>query len=236
MGTHSLFSTVTLLVLLGIVAYAKEFTPSSNLITPVDSSPRLESINGTRNFRMHGKKGKDDKTWFDGREMRYIYCVRPAKCEPIRHKSCLGSPLPYSSISLDLTDSFSQEQTHDKLYQYNALRHVPKCWAVIQPFLCAVFTPKCEKINGRDMVYLPSLEMCKITLEPCRILYNTSYFPEFLKCNETLYPSKCNNDVREEMKFNATGQCLKPLVGAESPANYYKGGCAVKILLRLNVT
>ncbi|EDS37618.1 smoothened [Culex quinquefasciatus] len=212
------------------VADAKEFTPSTNLIAPADTAPRLEPINGTRNFRMHGKKGKDDKTWFDGREMRYIYCVRPAKCEPIRHKSCLGSPLPYASISLDLTDSFSQEQTHDKLYQYNALRNVPKCWAVIQPFLCAVFTPKCEKINGREMVYLPSLEMCKITLEPCRLLYNTSYFPEFLKCNETLYPSKCNNDVREEMKFNATGQCLKPLVVADSPMNYYKDieGCGLQ--------
>ncbi|XP_055640934.1 protein smoothened [Toxorhynchites rutilus septentrionalis] len=220
---------LVLILVLGCQLEAKEYTSSTNLISPSDS-PRLESINGTRSYRMHGKKGKDDKTWFDGREMRYIYCVRPAKCEAIRHKSCLGSPLPYSSISLDLTDSFSQEQTHDKLYQYNALRHVPKCWAVIQPFLCAVFTPKCEKINGEDMVYLPSLEMCKITLEPCRLLYNTTYFPEFLKCNETLYPSKCNNDVREEMKFNATGQCLKPLVAADSPANYYKDieGCGLQ--------
>ncbi|XP_058062047.1 protein smoothened [Anopheles bellator] len=190
----------------------------------------LEPINNTRNYRMHGKKGKDEKTWFDGREMRYIYCIRPAKCEPIRHKSCLGSTLPYASISLDLTDSYSQEEAHNKLYQYNALRHVPKCWAVIQPFLCAVFTPKCEKINGQEMVYLPSLEMCKITLEPCRILYNTSFFPAFLRCNETLYPSKCNNDVREEMKFNATGQCLKPLVAADLPANYYKDidGCGLQ--------
>uniref|UniRef100_A0A182WFH4 Protein smoothened n=1 Tax=Anopheles minimus TaxID=112268 RepID=A0A182WFH4_9DIPT len=204
--------------------------PTTNLITPESSRPMLESINGTRNYRMHGKKGKDDKTWFDGREMRYIYCVRPAKCEPIRYKSCLDSALPYSSISLDLTDSYSQEETHTKLYQYKALINVPKCWAVIQPFLCAVFMPKCEKINGQEMVYLPSLEMCKITLEPCRILYNTSFFPEFLKCNATLYPSKCNNDVREEMKFNATGQCQKPLVAADLPANYYKeiDGCGVQ--------
>uniref|UniRef100_A0A182JRB6 Protein smoothened n=1 Tax=Anopheles christyi TaxID=43041 RepID=A0A182JRB6_9DIPT len=211
-------------------AEGKEYNPTTNLITPETSRPMLESINGTRNFRMHGRKGKDDKTWFDGREMRYIYCVRPAKCEPIRFKSCLGSTLPYSSISLDLTDSYSQEETHTKLFQYKALINVPKCWAVIQPFLCAVFTPKCEKINGQDMVYLPSLEMCKITLEPCRILYNTSFFPEFLKCNETLYPSKCNNDVREEMKFNATGQCQKPLVAADLPANYYKeiDGCGVQ--------
>uniref|UniRef100_A0A182YN57 Protein smoothened n=1 Tax=Anopheles stephensi TaxID=30069 RepID=A0A182YN57_ANOST len=217
-------------VLIVTVGHCKEINLTTNLITPPESRPMLESINGTRNYRMHGKKGKDDKTWFDGREMRYIYCVRPAKCEPIRYSTCLGSNLPYPSISLDLTDSYSQEETQTKLFQYKALINVPKCWAVIQPFLCAVFTPKCEKINGQEMVYLPSLEMCKITLEPCRILYNTSFFPEFLKCNQTLYPSKCNNDVREEMKFNATGQCQKPLVAADLPANYYKeiDGCGVQ--------
>uniref|UniRef100_A0A182Q336 Protein smoothened n=1 Tax=Anopheles farauti TaxID=69004 RepID=A0A182Q336_9DIPT len=222
---------ICLLAFVANTAQCKEFHPTTNLITPESSSrPMLESINGTRNYRMHGKKGKDEKTWFDGREMRYIYCVRPAKCETIRFKSCLGSMLPYSAISLDLTDSYSQEETHTKLFQYKALISVPKCWAVIQPFLCAVFMPKCEKINDHEMVYLPSLEMCKITLEPCRILYNTSFFPEFLKCNETLYPSKCNNDVREEMKFNATGQCQKPLVAADLPANYYReiDGCGVQ--------
>lgn len=79
------------------------------------------------------------------------------------------------------------------------------------------------------MVYLPSLEMCRITLEPCRIFYNTSFFPEYLKCNETHFPSKCNNDVRE-MKFNLTGQCLDPLVPAESSVSYHPGveGCGVR--------
>lgn len=94
--------------------------------------------------------------------------------------------------------------------------------ALLQPFLCAVFAPKCEKIKGREMVYLPSLEMCRITSEPCRILYNTSFFPEFLKCSESFFPTKCNNDVRE-MKFNAVGQCLPPLVQAELSTSYYKG-------------
>lgn len=79
------------------------------------------------------------------------------------------------------------------------------------------------------MVYLPSLEMCRVTLEPCRLLYNTSYFPEFMRCNETLFPSKCNNDVRE-MRFNLTGQCLEPLVPAESTISYHPGveGCGVR--------
>lgn len=80
-----------------------------------------------------------------------------------------------------------------------------------------------------DMVFLPSLEMCRITLEPCRLLYNTSFFPEFLKCNETLFPSRCNNDVRD-MKFNATGQCLAPLVATDLSASYYQDieGCGVQ--------
>lgn len=89
--------------------------------------------------------------------------------------------------------------------------------------------PKCERIGTRDMVFLPSLEMCRITLEPCRILYNTKFFPEFLKCNETLFPSKCNNDVRD-MKFNITGQCMLPLVTTDSAASYYPDieGCGIQ--------
>lgn len=196
-------------------------------------SPRLslEPINGTINYRMHGKKSKDDKWAWDGREGRYIYCVREAEsvCEELEYtKQCFGQNIPYPSTTLDLTKYYSQDQSLEKLISFQALRHVPKCWNVIQPFLCAVFFPKCEKINGKDMVYLPSLEMCKITMEPCKILYNSSYFPDFLKCNETNFPSKCNNDVRE-MKFNLTGQCLSPLVPVEDPSHSYKDleGCGL---------
>lgn len=162
----------------------------------------------------------------------------------------MGSLLPkgYVSTSIDLTDSYSLEQTLERLNMFQALRNIPKCWAVIQvslnlfkiktkfvflflfqPFICSVFLPKCEKINNKEMVYLPSLEMCKFALEPCRILFNTSYFPEFLKCDPNQYPTQCSNDVRE-MKFNGTGQCLKPLVPVESTTNYYKGidGCGLQ--------
>lgn len=202
----------------------------------------LEPIIDTPFFRIHGKHlfksferalsfhvlhfisgriGKDEKSWLD-REMRHIYCARKGRCEQLKKNSCFGSILPYNYTSLELTDSYSQEQTFDRLYAYQAIQHVPKCWAVIQPFICAVFLPKCDKIDDKEFVYLPSLEMCRKTQEPCRILYNTPYFPEFLKCNETVFPSKCNNDVRE-MKFNSTGKCLEPLVSAESSSSYYKG-------------
>lgn len=182
---------------------------------------------------MHGKKAKDDSKWvWDGREGRYIYCVREAakKCEELQYtKQCFGQNIPYQSTSLDLTNYYSQDQSLEKLISYQALKYIPKCWSAIQPFLCAVFFPKCENINGVDMVYLPSYEMCKITMEPCKILYNSSYFPDFLKCNETNFPSKCNNDVRE-MKFNFSGECLSPLVYVDDPSNSYRDieGCGVE--------
>lgn len=94
---------------------------------------------------------------------------------------------------------------------------------MFQPFLCAVHMPKCEKINGRDMVHLPSFDMCRVIMEPCRVLYNDTFFQEYVKCNHTYFPCRnCGNDYRE-MKFNATGQCMPPLVSTESSDNHYKG-------------
>lgn len=92
----------------------------------------LEPINGTRDFRINSKKDADDKPWFDGRDLRFIHCVRPAKCERIQNNTCFGSKLPYAMTSLALTDSKSQEESREKLYNYEALRNIPKCWAVIQ--------------------------------------------------------------------------------------------------------
>lgn len=118
----------------------------------------------------------------------------------------------------------NQHQIQNQLELYTHLINVPKCWAVIQPLLCATFMPKCETVLGQDMVYLPSFEMCNVTMEPCAILYNTSYFPSYLKCNETLFPPKCDNAARE-MKFNTTGRCLPPLIHTEKAFHFYKGEC-----------
>ncbi|XP_043662212.1 protein smoothened isoform X2 [Drosophila teissieri] len=202
-------------------------TPASALQSDVE----LEPINGTLNYRLYATKGRDDKPWFDGLDSRHIQCVRRARCYPTSNatNTCFGSKLPYELSSLDLTDFHTEKELNEKLNDYYALKHVPKCWAAIQPFLCAVFKPKCEKINGEDMVYLPSYEMCRITMEPCRILYNTTFFPKFLRCNETLFPTKCTNGARG-MKFNGTGQCLSPLVPTDTSASYYPGieGCGVR--------
>ncbi|XP_017086923.2 protein smoothened [Drosophila bipectinata] len=195
------------------------------------SDVELEAINGTLNFRLYAKQGKDDKPWFDGLDSRQIQCVRRARCYATTNltNTCFGSKFPHEMSSLDLTDFHTEKELNDKLNDYQALKHVPKCWAAIQPFLCAVFKPKCENINGQDMVYLPSYEMCRMTLEPCRILYNTTFFPKFLRCNETLFPAKCTNGARD-MKFNVTGQCLSPLVPTDTAASYYPGieGCGVR--------
>lgn len=76
----------------------------------------------------------------------------------------------------------------EKLRLWQGLRHIPKCWAVIQPFLCAVYMPKCED----EQVDLPSQEMCKMTMGPCRLLYNDKNFPSFLKCDDlTRFPPMC---------------------------------------------
>ena len=93
------------------------------------------------------------------------------------------------------------------------LKYIPKCWAVVQPFLCSLFMPKC--VN--DTVYLPTQEMCKIVLGACRILVNHTIWPNFIHCNNTeLFPSSCNNIIREVKFDNTNGKCHPPLV----PTNY----------------
>ncbi|XP_030384342.1 protein smoothened [Scaptodrosophila lebanonensis] len=222
-----LVSTCLLLVCgLTVVHGSSKFSSTTqSSVSQIDLDPITETLN----YRIFGKKANENKMRFDGLD---VQCVRHGRCIPVdpEYSTCFGIKLPYNYTSLDLTDFYKKEKLNEVLSGYHAsLRHVPKCWAVIQPFLCAVFKPKCEEINGKEMVYLPSLEMCRITLEPCRVLYNTTFFPKFLRCNETLFPSKCSNDVRE-MKFNVTGSCLKPLVSTDSSASYYPGfdGCGVQ--------
>ncbi|GBP16703.1 Protein smoothened [Eumeta japonica] len=190
------------------------------------ATDRLEPINGTLNYRL--KKPEKSTPWFPESEMKLDSCVRKARCEPLAKHTCLGAKLPYNQTSVHLTFYDTQLQIQAQLETYRELINVPKCWAVVQPFLCATLMPKCENILGNDMVYLPSFEMCKITMEPCAILYNTTFFPSFLKCNKTLFPTKCEN-VAREMKFNTTGKCLPPLIHTDKQLHFYDGiaGCGL---------
>lgn len=152
-------------------------------------------------------------------KLKLKYCQRSARCQTLNYSTCMGAKLPYSSTTLDLTDLNSQEIVQEKLYLYQILRYIPKCWAVIQPFLCSLYMPKCE--NGK--VDLPSKEMCRIILNPCKILYNTTFFPKFMKCeDQRLFPPTCKNDVHD-IKFNISGQCLEPLVPTDSSTWFYDG-------------
>lgn len=170
------------------------------------------------------KKPKDNNSRFYDGNLKY--CQRPANCQVLNYSTCMGAKLPYRSTTLQLTDLKSQWEIQEKLSLYEYLHFVPKCWAVIQPFLCALYMPKCEN----DTVDLPSKEMCKITLEPCKILYNSSLFPEFLNCDDKrLFPDKCKNDIHD-MKFNTTGFCMDPLVKTDKPEWWYPDieGCGLK--------
>ncbi|ENN70504.1 hypothetical protein YQE_12680, partial [Dendroctonus ponderosae] len=159
-------------------------------------------------------------------EQKPLYCRRDAECQPLETTKCMGAKLPYQSTTLDLIDLASQAKVQEKLQIYEQyLRYIPKCWAVIQPFLCALYMPKCE--NGQ--VDLPSEQMCKITMKPCKLIYNSSVFPEFFNCeDERLFPPKCKNDIHE-MKFNITGHCMNPLIETDKPDWWFKDieGCGL---------
>lgn len=111
--------------------YISDMQQRSRHSSKTDSYPQLEPIGDSKNFRMIGKNGKEEKSWFEGREVN-VYCVRQTSCVQLENSTCLGSNIPYSSTSLSLTDSYSQRETLEKLNAFNALRYVPKCWAVIQ--------------------------------------------------------------------------------------------------------
>ncbi|XP_044253249.1 protein smoothened isoform X2 [Tribolium madens] len=145
------------------------------------------------------------------------YCQKPAKCQLLNYTTCMGMKLPYFSTTLELTDLTTQEKVQEKLHHYKYLRFIPKCWAVIQPFLCALYMPKCE--NGK--VDLPSREMCQLTLKPCKMFYNSSIFPKFLNCDDgRIFSSNCKNDV-QELRFNTTGFCMEPLVKTDNQNWFY---------------
>ncbi|KAK3890719.1 hypothetical protein Pcinc_005354 [Petrolisthes cinctipes] len=151
-------------------------------------------------------------------------CERSGVCEVLEERTCLGVPLPYTHTSLSLTGLPSQRVAREHLEMWSSLRNIPRCWAVVQPLLCAVFFPRCENTS----VELPSHEMCFITRGPCRLVELERGWPEFLKCHED-YPRKCKNSVRQ-MRFNTTGECVPPLVATEEEESWYEGvkGCGVQ--------
>uniref|UniRef100_A0A8C9SM83 Protein smoothened n=1 Tax=Scleropages formosus TaxID=113540 RepID=A0A8C9SM83_SCLFO len=151
-------------------------------------------------------------------------CERRATCEALKYSTCLGSPLPYTHTSLELAmDSRSQEEVHEKLTMWSGLRNAPRCWAVVQPLLCAVYMPKCD--GGK--VELPSQSLCQATRGPCAIVDQERGWPDFLKCDK--FPVGCQNEV-QKIKFNTSGNCEAPLVKTDNQKSWYKNveGCGIQ--------
>ncbi|XP_060875791.1 protein smoothened isoform X1 [Metopolophium dirhodum] len=150
------------------------------------------------------------------------YCERPhSRCLDMNHSlSCLGVKLPYTSTSTDLVpDAETPEEAQERLHDWQGLKKVPKCWAAIQPLLCALYIPNCENSS----LHLPPQEMCKLIENHCQILKIENSWPAEFNCeNETIYPAKlCKNDLRE-LKFNSTaGRCESPLVQTYRPEAYH---------------
>lgn len=122
-------------------------TPPSAVVNalPTTAQAILEPINGTQNFRIYGgKKNKEEKHWLDGRGlgMQHVQCARKGNCEKLNFTTCLGATIPYKYTSLDLTISHTQSDVQERLNKYMTLKHMPKCWTVIQ-----VSIVKAIKIN-----------------------------------------------------------------------------------------
>jgi hypothetical protein len=104
----------------------------------------------------------------------------------------------------------------------------------VQPLICAYHLPRCEN----DTLVLPSQEMCRLALGPCKLLgLRPEGYPEFLNCsNEKIFPPYCKvcphlnsvtidsgtelslqNNIRE-LKFNTTATCPFPLVPVPPPS------------------
>lgn len=119
--------------------YEAETATANTTLNMLPSVERnLEPINGTANYRIYDlKKGKEDKHWFDGRGLglQHMKCVRKGNCEKLNYSTCLGAKLPYKYTSLDLTISRDQYDVRERLSKYEVLRHIPKCWAVIQVYI-----------------------------------------------------------------------------------------------------
>lgn len=113
-------------------------------------------------------------------------------CRPIElPKQCNGenisyySDQPYEPLSLLAIELV-----------FEILEKSSDCWNTIQPVVCSMMFPKCETVDGVDRLLLPTRGMCEDSVKACGAFYNSSSYPEFLKCDEK-FPSECDNETHE---------------------------------------
>ncbi|RXG71020.1 Protein smoothened [Armadillidium vulgare] len=80
-------------------------------------------------------------------------CWKEARCEPLEEHTCFGVNLPYTHTSLALSGLPSQRAAREALEYMTALKNLPHCWSVVQPFLCAILFPQCNESStvSRDL-------------------------------------------------------------------------------------
>ncbi|EDO40119.1 predicted protein [Nematostella vectensis] len=148
------------------------------------------------------------------------------KCEPLKEQTCLGEKLDYHYTTTELvTDSSSQDQVKKNLEKWEGLKFLPKCWEVLQPFLCQIYKPKCK--NGS--VELPCREQCFATRKPCSVVESYRRWPEFLRCDK-LPEGNCNGTLKK-LHLNESA-CKAPLVETAYKPSWYEGieGCGIQCM------
>ena len=146
-------------------------------------------------------------------------CSKSADCDLLaQNATCFDTSLPYNSVSFAFSGAQNVWNTKIQLDKWVALKSVPKCWAVVQPLLCAVYFPKCE--NGQ--ISKVSHQLCKVAQNPCRIVTNDKEkgWPPFLHCNNaTVFTNPSSNDCDSEEgngprkllnNFKSSGVCMAP--------------------------
>ena len=91
----------------------------------------------------------------------------------------------------------------NNLRKWEGLRHIPKCWEVVQAYLCSVYKPRCVPVNNRttmssnvrSQVDQPRRDLCLLTRTPCRLVAESIGWPEFLKCDHEHYVSHCSVSI-----------------------------------------
>ncbi|KAL8590973.1 hypothetical protein ACOMHN_019520 [Nucella lapillus] len=144
--------------------------------------------------------------------------------------TCYGASLRFSYTALVwANDSGSLVDVTARLRLWEGLSSVPECWAVVQPFLCSVYLPKCDNDNGR--VDYPSLELCEKTREPCKAVRQFAHdWPEFLRCSQPYFKQNCGTGAYDQLSYNSRGRCQAPLVRTEKGKSWWSGleGCGVQ--------
>lgn len=114
------------------------------------------------------------------------------------------------------------------MHLLQSLRYIPKCWAVVQPFLCSLYMPKCTN----DTVDLPLYERCVMVSTACRLVLNHTIWPHFIDCEDQSLFQKaesCKRSTHIKQHFNSTGKCLSPLIPTDNPLAVFEGveGCGM---------